>query len=108
MIRRTMNAALFDAVCNHPDVRPWLGGEGPIDTGPMLSNPGNYGLFGEGGGFILVAGPAASFEVHSQFVPEDRLRRLRRSTIAGRVTRAMRRSGFFPRIRQWSTRSTRS
>jgi hypothetical protein len=72
MIQRTMNATLFNAVCNHPGVRPWLGGEGPIDTAPMLGNPGNYGLFGEGGGFILVAGPAASFEVHSQFVPEGR------------------------------------
>lgn len=69
---RTMNAALFNEICNHPEVRPWLGGEGEIDTTPLLDNPGNYGLLGEGGGFILVAGPAASFEVHSQFVPEGR------------------------------------
>jgi len=72
MIMRTMNAAIFNEVCNHPEVRPWLGGEGLIDTAPVLDNPGNYGLFGEGGGFILVAGPAASYEVHSQFVPEGR------------------------------------
>jgi hypothetical protein len=72
MIRRVMDASLFNCVCNHPDVRPWLGGEGPIDTSATLANPGNYGLFGQGGGFILVAGPAASFEVHSQFVPEGR------------------------------------
>jgi hypothetical protein len=72
MIHRTMNAELFNSICNHPEVRPYLGGEGPIDTTTVLSNSGNYGLFGEGGGFILVAGPAASFEVHSQFVPEGR------------------------------------
>lgn len=71
-IKRTMNAALFNAVCNHPEVRPWLPGEGPIDVTPVLSNPGNYGLFAEGGGFILEARPAASYEVHSQFVPEGR------------------------------------
>lgn len=72
MIRRTMNAALFNEVCNHPEVRPWLGGEGPIDTSSLLSNPGNYALFAAGGGFILEARPAASYEVHSQFVPEGR------------------------------------
>lgn len=72
MIRRTMNATLFNEVCNHPEVRPWLGGEGVLDVTPLLGNPGNYGLFGEGGGFILEARPAASYEVHSQFVPEGR------------------------------------
>lgn len=74
MIKRTMNAALFNEVCNHPEVRPWLKYpvDGPIDVSPLLNNAGNYGLFAEGGGFILIAGPAASYEVHSQFVPEGR------------------------------------
>jgi hypothetical protein len=69
---RTFDASLFNRVCNHPDVRPWLGGEGEIDVTATVSNPQNYALwFGEGG-FILVAGPGASFEVHSQFTPEGR------------------------------------
>jgi hypothetical protein len=69
---RTLDPVLFNRVCNHPDVRPWLGGEGEIDTSPFVSDPQNYALwFGEGG-FILHAGPAASFEVHSQFTPEGR------------------------------------
>lgn len=74
MIYRTMNAAHFNEVCNHPEVRPWLKYpvDGPIDTSALLNDPGNYALAALGGGFILIAGPAASYEVHSQFVPEGR------------------------------------
>lgn len=72
MIHRTMNAALFNEVCNHPEVRQWLGGEGQIDVSAVVSDPQNYTLWFGTGGFILTAGPAASFEVHSQFLPEGR------------------------------------
>lgn len=69
---RTFDASLFNAVCNHPDVRPWLGGEGELDVTPDVSNPQNYALWFGNGGFILTAGPGASYEVHSQFTPEGR------------------------------------
>jgi hypothetical protein len=69
---RTMDAAFFNAVCNHPDVRPWLGGEGEVDVSSIVTDPQHYALRFSGGGFILHAGPAASFEVHSQFTPEGR------------------------------------
>jgi hypothetical protein len=69
---RTFDASLFNAVCNHPDVRPWLGGEGEIDVTSSVSNPQNYALWFDHGGFILHAGPGSSFEVHSQFTPEGR------------------------------------
>jgi hypothetical protein len=69
---RTLDASLFNAVCNHPSVRPWLGGEGQLDVSPVVSNPENYALWFENGGFILHASPGASFEVHSQFTPEGR------------------------------------
>jgi hypothetical protein len=72
MIHRTLDPAPFNAVCNHPEVRPWLGEEGLIDVSAWVMNPNNYALFAQGGGFILVAGPAASFEVHTQFTPEGR------------------------------------
>lgn len=72
MIHRTMNPALFNAVCNHPEVRPWLGGDGPIDVSSLVSDPKHYALWNGVGGFILEAGPGASFEVHSQFPPEGR------------------------------------
>lgn len=69
---RTLDPSGFNRVCNHPDVRPWLGGEGPIDVASIVTDPNNYALFFGEGGFILHAGPAASFEVHSQFTPEGR------------------------------------
>jgi hypothetical protein len=69
---RTLDASLFNAVANHPDVRPWLGGEGELDLTPIVSDPQNYALWFGSGGFILHAGPAASYEVHSQFTPEGR------------------------------------
>lgn len=72
MIRRTMNAALVNWICNHPEVRPWLGGEGELDMTATLANVQNYALFDEHGGFILEAGPALAYEVHSQFTPEGR------------------------------------
>jgi hypothetical protein len=69
---RTLDPTGFNRVCNHPEVRPWLGYEGEIDVSSVVSDPQNYALwFGEGG-FILHAGPACSFEVHSQFTPEGR------------------------------------
>jgi hypothetical protein len=43
-----------------------------IDVTPIVSDPQNYALFFGEGGFILEAGPGASFEVHSQFTPEGR------------------------------------
>jgi hypothetical protein len=71
---RTLDPSGFNRVCNHPEVRPWLSLEkGELDVTSLVTDPKNYALwFGEGG-FILVAGPAASFEVHSQFTPEGRL-----------------------------------
>lgn len=72
MIRRTLDPTLFNEVCNHPEVRPWLGGQGAMDVSSIVTNPQNYALWAGAGGFILHAGPAASFEVHSQFTPEGR------------------------------------
>lgn len=72
MIERIFDAAHVNRICNHPAVRPGLGGEGEIDVSSVLADDKNYALFGPEGGFILHAGPGASFEAHSQFTPEGR------------------------------------
>jgi hypothetical protein len=72
MIRRTLDPAGFNRVCAHPEVSKWLEGGEPWDVTPLVSNPQNIALWTGEGGFILVAGPAASFEVHTQFTPEGR------------------------------------
>jgi hypothetical protein len=72
MIERTFDAAWFNGICNLPEVRPGLGGDGPIDVAPILSNPANYGLRSLFGGFILLPHGAGFYSVHSQFAAEGR------------------------------------
>jgi hypothetical protein len=72
MIERTFDAAWFNGICNLPEVRPGLGGEGPIDVSPLLTNPANYALRASHGGFILVGHGAGFYSVHTQFAAEGR------------------------------------
>jgi hypothetical protein len=73
MIRRTMDAAFFNRICNLPEVRPGLGGpEGPLDVTAMVQNPANFALQAEHGGFILEALGGGTYHVHSQFASEGR------------------------------------
>lgn len=71
-VKRTFDAARFNVIANHPDVRPWLGGEGEIDLTDVVGNPANFALAIEGGGFLLVARDTGIYEVHSLFLPEAR------------------------------------
>jgi hypothetical protein len=72
MIERTFDAAWFNGICNLPEVRPGLGGEGEIDVSALILNPANYALKTEHGGFILIAHGAGVYSVHSQFSAEGR------------------------------------
>lgn len=71
-MRRTTDAAFLNSVANHEEVRPWLGGEGVIDLAPVLADPMNYGLDGDGGGFVYIHLGGYVYEVHSLFLPEAR------------------------------------
>jgi hypothetical protein len=73
MIARTMDAAFLNEVANHPEVRPWLGGEeGPLNLTPVVENPSNIALVTEGGGFVLVALMPGVYELHTLFLPTAR------------------------------------
>lgn len=73
MLHRTMDATFLNSVANREDVRPFLGGEGPIDLGPLLLNPANYGLVVDGaGGWLLQAVLPGVYELHTLFLPEAR------------------------------------
>jgi hypothetical protein len=72
VIKRTFDAAAVNAIANHPEVRPWIGGEGELDTTETIANPANFALFGEGGGFMLLSRDQGIYEVHSLFLPEAR------------------------------------
>lgn len=69
---RTLDPAYLNEVANHPQVRPWLKGEGTADLTPVISDPVNIALQYEGGGWLLRNLGACVYEVHSMFVPEVR------------------------------------
>lgn len=73
MIRRTMDATLFNEVANDPHVRPFIGGgDAPLDmTGPV-ANPDNYALEAKGGGFWLHPLLPGLYELHTLFLPRYR------------------------------------
>jgi len=69
---RTLDPTYLNEVANHPEVRPWLKGEGAVDLTPLVSNPQNIALQFEGGGWVLRSLGACQYEVHSMFRPEVR------------------------------------
>lgn len=72
MIKRTMDAAHLNSIANHPSVRPFIGGEGPIDLTGILANPANYGLVTEGGGWLLQPLMGGAYELHTMVLAEAR------------------------------------
>lgn len=72
MIIRTMDPTYLNSVANHPDVRPWIGGDGPIDMSALIANPENIALQAEHGGFLLLKLEPTIYEVHTMFLPEGR------------------------------------
>ncbi len=71
-LRRTMDATHLNLVANHPEVRPWIGGEGLADLQPILDAPHNVALESAHGGFIAVRLEDDLYECHSLFLPEGR------------------------------------
>lgn len=72
MIRRTLAAAFLNGVANDPDVRPRLGGEGPIELGAVIGDPANIALETAHGGWVLVRHEPGTYELHTLFRPEGR------------------------------------
>lgn len=72
ILKRTMDVAFLNSVANNPDVRPMLGGSGPLDFTQLLNDANNVGFEGEFGGFIVVKLEGGVYECHSLFLPEGR------------------------------------
>lgn len=83
MIERSFDAAWFNHICNLPEVRPGLGGAGPIDVTPLIGDPANYALRAGPGGFILINYGAGVYGVHTQFAAEGRGRHAIEAMLAG-------------------------
>ncbi len=67
-----MDATFINEVANHPEVRPFIGGEGPLDLGPTCLNPANFVLLAEHGGWLLHPKAPGTYELHTLFLPEGR------------------------------------
>lgn len=73
MFRRTMDPTFANEVANHPEIRPYLGGEGKLDLGPIVANPANILLEAPGRGvWLLQRTLPAVYELHTCFLPEAR------------------------------------
>lgn len=102
MIERTFDAAFFNRIVNLPDVRPYMGGgDGELDVTAVVTNPLNFALRTEHGGFILQAAGAGFYSVHTQFAAEGRGQHAIQAMKAGldfmfTRTDAMRISSFCP------------
>lgn len=71
-VHREFAADNINAVVAHPDVRPWVGGTGPLDLTSVVADPNNVLLMGEGGGLLFQCLAPGLYEVHTQFIPEAR------------------------------------
>ncbi len=72
-VRRTMDTAYVNALANDPDVRPTLGGAGPLDCVSIVEDPAQVAFRGVAGGAILCqAIGAGRYDAHTLFRPDER------------------------------------
>lgn len=69
---REFSAERINSIVNDPDVRPWVGGFGPLDLSATVANPANVLLMGQGGGLMFIQLEPGLYEVHTQFLPDAR------------------------------------
>ncbi len=67
---RTFDATILNNAANHPEVRPWLGGEGPVNLTASLLDPNTYAFVNQWGGFIGHRAFDTVYECHTMFVPQ--------------------------------------
>ena len=75
-MKRTLDATRLNEIANHPEVRPWLGGNGAIDLTAFASNPENFAFLSadEGGAHVFHKKALGFYEVHTLSLPEGRNR----------------------------------
>lgn len=74
MLARSFDADLINSIVNHPEVRPYVGGDlnQPIDLSAAIEQPQNVFLMGEHGGFALSWCAPRIYEVHTFILPSGR------------------------------------
>lgn len=73
MISRTFDATFLNECANNPEVRPYVGpGTDALDLTALISNPMNFTLVTEGGGWVLINLMPGVYELHTLFLPSGR------------------------------------
>jgi RimJ/RimL family protein N-acetyltransferase len=72
VIRRTFDARFLNAVANHEEVRPWIGGQGLLDLAPVIANSANVALVTDHGGWVLAKSEPGIYELHTLFLKAGR------------------------------------
>lgn len=73
MIRRTFDPSFLNTVANHPEVLPFIGGNGAaVDLTALISNRANIAIEADHGGWILTRLEPGIYELHTMFLPEGR------------------------------------
>lgn len=72
MIRRTYDAELVNGLINDPEIRPTIGGQGILDSSPLLLNGNNICLVNDRGGALFAWRGPRVFEGHSFFKARGR------------------------------------
>lgn len=71
---RSLDPKPFNVLANHPEIRPWLGGTGPLDLTGIVSDPQNFALLTPqiDGGYILIRRDLGLYEAHSMALSSAR------------------------------------
>lgn len=74
MIKRTFDAQRVNYLVNHPEIRPFIGGDTTLelDLTQAVADPANHFLDGKHGGFAASWSAPAVFEIHTFILPEGR------------------------------------
>lgn len=77
MIERTFDAERINYLINHPEIRPFVGGDIsiPVDLTAVVQDDKNFMLTGEYGGFCYTWSAPETYEVHTFILPEGRGRK---------------------------------
>lgn len=73
-MNRTFDPVRVNYLVNHPDVRPFIGGDPaePLDLSAAVANDENIFLDGEHGGFACIWSAPGVYEIHTFVLPEGR------------------------------------
>lgn len=72
LISRSMDLEWFNALANNEAIRPWLGGDGPLDFAGVIDDPAHIFIRWEHGGWWLRPLMPTVYDLHTMTHPEGR------------------------------------